>query len=241
MKKPKAIRYFGRRALKRLAKVIHPLPIQPQLSERNPLGIYDASTVMYIQGHTAESKDDQSFGEKEEVAITRQTALFNEKLRGNPHDIDLWLSFVEHQNVACFMASEDNSDNQPKTQGRNRHHRALLERKVSILDKAILQNPKNVELITARLKIAAEFWDATSLHQEWRNMLFINPMSVQLWQEYLNFVECYFEGFSVTQVLKGYANCIQKLTQMQQPSFASHQRPPNLEEDMIGGTFKFYC
>lgn len=237
LKKPKPQRYFGKKSLRRLAEVTNLIPpVQPQASETNPFGIYDSNTVLYIQGNHIANPNEPPV-RKKEFEISRQTALFNEKLRENPNDIDLWLSFIEHQNIASLSMTEEDADdskNQHKSHGRSLHPRALLERKVAILDKAIEQNQKSIKLLTARLNIAAEYWDDSALHQEWRNVLFVNPMSIELWKEYLNFIENHFEGFSVSRVLKTYASCFQKLVQMQQPSFASHQRPMNLEDFMIG-------
>ncbi|XP_057380946.1 nuclear exosome regulator NRDE2-like [Daphnia carinata] len=235
LKKSKKHRYFGKNALKRLTKIAITEPPQPLLTETNPLGIYDSSTASYIEGKKAgKTNDEQTLGGKE-FEIPRQTALFNEKLRENPHDVNLWLSFIEHQNAASLLMENDSdsSQSQHKKSGRNLHRRALLERKIAILDKAIKHNPKSVKLLTARLNVAAEYWDVPTLHQEWRNVLFLNPVSIELWNEYQNFIENNFEGFSVALALKTYASCFQKLLQMQHPSFASHQRPAHLEEFII--------
>ena len=235
--KSKPQRYFGKKSLRKLAKVIN-IPEKPQeASETNPLGIYDSSTALYIQGNHIANSDVPPAVRDREFEISHQTALFNEKLRENPHDIDLWLSFIDHQNIASFSVIEEDANSskkKPKNHGRSLHPRALLERKMAILDKAIERNQKSIKLLTARLNIAAEYWDLSAMHQEWRNVLFVNPMSIELWKEYLNFIEFSFEGFTVAQVLKAYASCMQKLIQMQQPSFAAHQRPENLEDFMIG-------
>ncbi|XP_045026385.1 nuclear exosome regulator NRDE2 [Daphnia magna] len=236
LNKSKPHRYFGKNALRRLTKIANTQPLQPLCTETNPLGIYDSSTALYIQGRKAERTNDEQTQGIKELEMSRQTALFNEKLRENPHNVNLWLSFIEHQNSASFSLMENDSDisqSQHKKLGRNLHRRAQLERKVAILDKAIEHNPKSVKLLTARLNIVAEYWDVSTLHQEWRNVLFLNPVSIELWNEYLNFIENNFEGFSVALALKTYASCFQKLLQMQQPSFASHQRPAHLEEFII--------
>lgn len=235
VKNQKPTRYFSKKAHKKLLKTADwtsPTLLQPQTNEWNPLGIYDTGTLMYIKGQCGVEEESKLTLERKEGDISHQTALFNEKLRENPHDTELWLSFVDHQDLVRSHLYGNLSSNEE--QKKVSHPKALLERKVSILDKAIEQNPKNVELLTARLKIASEYWDTSALHQEWRNILFNNPSLIQLWKEYLNFVECRFEGFSVTTVLKVYCSCLQKLTQMLQPSFASHQRPAHLEEFMIG-------
>lgn len=227
--KVKAIRYFSKKALKS-AVMVSPNQSTQHINESNPLGIYDPKTLMYIQGQSDTNTTNAKTIVGIEMNFVQQTALLNEKLRDNPHDIELWLSFVEHQN----LVSDSWNGEFPENKGKNLYQKALSERKMSIIDKAVELNPRSVKLLSARLKIAAEFWDTPSLHQEWRNTIFSNPSLIQLWNEYLSFLECRFEGFSVSSVLKTYNNCLQKLIQMLQPSFASHQKPPNIEEFTIG-------
>lgn len=227
-KKPKPARYFGRRALKRLSMPVRPTLTQPKTTENNPLGIYDTSTVLYIQGRRAEEKEPEPVLVEEDEK-KRMTAQFNEKLRDNPHDVQLWLSFVKFQDTARFVSSVSEPSAKNLSQ-----QRALVERKMSILEKAIEQNPKSEALVTARLHLAAEFKEASALQQDWRNTLFVHPASIRLWKRYLHFTQSYFEGFTVQQALKAYANCLQKLIKMQHPSFSAHQRPVNLEEQLIG-------
>ena len=233
VKKSKPSRYFHKRAIKRIAQSTKSAPILPQLTETNPLGVYDANTVLFLQGQKAAAPEEILSVETEDDKIRRQTTLFNEKLRKDPHNIHLWTEFIEFQDTARFVS--DKKELQIKEKPRKSlHERALLERKISILDKAIENNPKNEFLINFRLQIAAEYWDLSALQLEWRNTLFAHPMSIFLWKKYLSFMENFFEGFSVQTVLKAYSNCIKKLIQIQNPSFTSHAKPSNLVEHMIG-------
>jgi len=230
-KKPKPPRYYGKRALTRLSKPVSTvLPQQPlpSASQANPLGIYDTSTVLYVQGRRAETEE-QPVVNQEEDEIKRRTTLFNEKLRENPHDIQLWLAFIQFQDESSRFLSSGRPE---------QHLQALSERKMSILDKAIDQNPKSEQLAAARLHLAIEFKDAAALQQEWRNALFIHPTSIQMWKRYLHFSQSHFEGFTVQQALKAYVNCLQKLVQMQHPSFVAHQKPIHLDEQLIGKRVK---
>ena len=219
--------------MKRIAQVTTHIPVSIKRSEDNPLGVYDISTLLYIQGvGSAPSIDSKVEEESEEREVNRKSALYNEKLRKEPHNTDLWLEFVEFQDksTARFLLEKEKQDDQKQKV----NQRAVLERKVSILDKAIELNPKCIGLIVTRLHIVSQFWESESLQQEWRNTLFVHPVSMELWHRYLSFSETYFEDFSVPNVLKNYSSCIHKLVQMQQPSFSSHQRPKNLDENMIG-------
>ena len=255
-KKPKPVRYFGKRATARLSKSAQPVIVEkptPKETPRNPLGIYDASTVLYVQGRrAAEEQQSAPTVETDEELTKRETTLFNEKLRQNPHDIQLWLSFIQFQDKIRFSGSEESLPKEKKhhkVDGKilfsdlrikvtspsllQNYQKALMERKISILDKALEHNPKSEKLLTAKLRTGAEFREAAALQQEWRNALFIRPESIRLWKDYLHFCQSYFEGFTVQQVLKAYAGCLHKLAQMQHPSFAAHQRPANLEDQMV--------
>ena len=259
-KKIKHPRYFGKRASRRLAKqgsnILFPLfipilfkqcfsfiyllvittsnlPKSGDVDERNPLNIYDASTLSYIHGQKASDNLDKS-SEGNSTNADQCRALLNEKLRKNPSDIQTWLAFVKLQNMN-FEVADDNRKNVNKKKTGNQNQRALLERKVSILDKALEHNPHSVELISTRLELGADFWDRTKLEQEWKNTLFLNPESSYLWKKYIAFTEGYFESFTASHATKAYATCLQKLVQVQNPSFSLHQRSTNdLQEALIG-------
>ena len=230
-------RYFGKRALKRISQMPIPVKVESALSERNPLGIYDLGTIMYIQGlKTSDSNENRTANTREDE-IKQKNAEFNQKLKQEPQNIQLWLNFIEFQDTPeaqRLVTNENGNSINIDLKGRQIHLRALLERKISILDKAIEMNPKSIRLITLKLQIASEFWESGKLQQEWRNTLFVHPMAIDLWNKYLSFIENYFEGFTVSSVLKAYSTCIHKMIQMQHPSFTSHQRPDNLAEYMIG-------
>jgi len=164
-------------------------------------------------------------------------ALLNEKLRKNPFDIQTWLTFVKLQDMNFEL--DDYGINVKKKKTGNRNQRALLERKISILDKALEHNPHNVELITTRLELGEDFWDRTLLEQEWKNTLFLNPKSSYLWKKYIAHTEGYFESFSVSHVTRAYATCLQKLVQVQNPSFSLHQRSSNDLQDALIGSYLF--
>lgn len=236
MKQRPPPRYFEKRAIKRLSKTPVIVRREP-LSDRNALGIYDLSTVMYIQGQgIAESAEEKPMVDVEEDKMKRRNAEFNQKLKQEPQNVQLWLDFIEFQDspeAQRLVTSVIPTATQEK-QKKSLHRRALLERKISILDKAIEMNPKSVDLITAKMQLASEFWESGALQQEWKRLLFVHPNSIELWKKYLSFSANYLEGFSVHNVLKAYSSCIQKMIQMQQPSFSAHQRPDHLEEHMIG-------
>lgn len=161
---------------------------------------------------------------------SEESQKLNERLKTNPDDIDAWLKFVELQTlqISTTVESEDAKS------WKKRNFKALVERKLSIIAKALEHNPKSVELTSYKLKLLNELGSSTALHQEWQNALFTHPTSLKLWNEYLTFMECSFEEFTVKRVLKAYSSCLTKLYQIQLPSFKSHAKPENVEHSMIG-------
>src|SRR5207253_1536791 len=83
----------------------------------------------------------QSFDE----FVREQTKKFNAETRERPHDIDLWLRFVDFQDES--VASHRKNISAP-----------ILEKKLAILSKALSLNPRSEELTIARLTVGARHW-----------------------------------------------------------------------------------
>ena len=209
---------------------LYNLPKAENVDGKNPLGIYDANTLSYINGGQPISESSEKKTE-EKSSADRMSVLLNEKLRKNPHDVQTWLAFVNIQDINSFQTVEENSSNKLENHKEKTSCRALMERKVSILDKAIENNPQSIQLIATRLDIASHYWSPPAMEQEWKNALFLNPVSHDLlyfsiffphmsfvnyfisflqiqdseilWKKYLAFIEGHFESFSISNVLKG--------------------------------------
>lgn len=55
-------------------------------------------------------------------------------------------------------------------------HRALLEKKLSIAERAVATNPCSISLQLERLKICQELWEPSLLAKEWKKLV-----SLQFW------------------------------------------------------------
>ena len=69
-----------------------------QTSFVNPLGVYDSSTALWLQGkgQQDEQKQDTQTGEGAALVIGR-TEEFNRRLREEPADTQLWIQFIRYQ------------------------------------------------------------------------------------------------------------------------------------------------
>lgn len=110
----------------------------------------------------------------------------------------------------------------------------LLEKKLSILDRAVESNPGSTELKLARLRLCAEFWEAPALLKEWQKLVFLHPNDPQLWRRYLLFSQSHFSTFSVSKVIAVYGKCLTTLAAVQDGSMVSHPAMPGTERSMFG-------
>ncbi|KAJ8290294.1 hypothetical protein GJAV_G00011040 [Gymnothorax javanicus] len=203
----------------------------------NPLGVYDPSTSLWLQGKGPEEHEKAgSQGAAEEGCTSSHLAArvedFNRRLRENPSDTTAWLEFVRFQDEVgsgdwSLAGQEGESDRRRKSL------RLTLEKKVSILERALESNPASVELKLARLQLCRELWEPAALLKEWKKLVFLHPNDAQLWRRYLLFTQSQFSTFSVSRVNSVYGKCLSTLASVQDGSMLSHPAKPGTEEAML--------
>ncbi|XP_043118597.1 nuclear exosome regulator NRDE2 isoform X2 [Puntigrus tetrazona] len=195
----------------------------------NPLGIYDSGTSLWLEGKgKPEVKGDQ---QSAEVPGSSKVEEFNRKLRENPMDTQLWLDFVNFQDELTFGSAADDTDNDGEM--KKMSLRAVLEKKLSILDRAVESNPVNVDLKLKKLCLCKELWEPAALQKEWKKLVFIHPNSAPLWRKYLLFTQSHFSTFSVSKVNGVFGKCLSTLSAVQDGSMVSHPPLPGTEEDLL--------
>ncbi|XP_073683226.1 nuclear exosome regulator NRDE2 isoform X2 [Garra rufa] len=215
---------------------------QAPVSWVNPLGIYDHGTSLWLEGKgKPEVKGDQqdveaegSSSSKSSTFLSARVEEFNRKLRENPSDIKLWLDFVHFQDEMAFgsgsfFAASDSDDGDMKKMS----FRAVLEKKLSIVDKAVESNPANVDLKLEKLRLCKELWEPATLQKEWKKLVFIHPNSAPLWRKYLLFTQSHFSTFSVSKVNSVFGKCLSTLSAVQDGSMVSHPPLPGTQEDLL--------
>ena len=113
------------------------------------------------------------------------------RLRRNPNDLNLWMEFVNFQDEIGELKSKK-----------------LLERKISILKKAIELN-FDVKLILEHLRLAEEMEESSTLMRIWEGYLKRIECSSEFFtlsMEYLNFRQRRFLAFNFEQVNEAFSD-----------------------------------
>ncbi|XP_075470675.1 nuclear exosome regulator NRDE2 isoform X2 [Ascaphus truei] len=208
----------------------------PTTSWVNPLGVYDASTSLWLQGKGAAVSETKKVAPREAsdgigTALMERVEEYNRRTRENPEDIQTWMEFVSFQDELIFQPSMY-STSKGEMERHRKSVRLLLEKKVSILEKAIERNQGSMELKLARLRLCGEFWEAPSLLKEWQKLIFLHPNNPQLWLKYLLLCQSQFSTFSVSKVNGIYGKCLSTLAGVQDGSMLSHPPLPGTESCM---------
>ncbi|XP_035529629.1 nuclear exosome regulator NRDE2 [Morone saxatilis] len=210
-----------------------------QTSSVNPLGVYDSSTALWLQG---KGQPEQAEQQKQDLRTGQGAALlagrteeFNRRLREQPSDTQLWIKFIRYQDElsATVFGGEEEQQGSDSAERRKSSHRAVLEKKLSITERAVATNPSCIALQRERLRICQELWEPSLLAKEWKKLVFLHPNSAPLWREYLLFTQSYFSNFTVSKVNSAYGKCLSTLSAVRDGSMVSHPALPGIEEDML--------
>lgn len=135
-----------------------------------------------------------------EDMVLRKTKEFNKLTREYPHNEKGWLDFADFQDQVASM--------QPQKGARLQ----TLEKKISILEKAVEVNPDNEELLV-RLLTAYRSRDSTDvLISRWEKLLVQHSGSWKLWKEFLQVVQGEFSRFKIPEMRRIYANAVRALS-----------------------------
>uniref|UniRef100_A0A7N5ZT17 NRDE-2, necessary for RNA interference, domain containing n=1 Tax=Anabas testudineus TaxID=64144 RepID=A0A7N5ZT17_ANATE len=205
-------------------------------SSVNPLGVYDSSTSLWLQGKGLQDQQREDMQTGQSAALLAgKTEEFNRRLREQPADTQLWIKFIHYQDELSSTAfgGEEEQQGTDSAERRKSSHRAVLEKKLSIAERAVATNPSCIALQLERLKICQELWEPSALAKEWKKLVFLHPNSAPLWKEYLLFTQSYFSNFTVPKVNSAYGKCISTLSAVRDGSMVSHPALPGIEEDML--------
>ncbi|XP_013855359.1 protein NRDE2 homolog [Austrofundulus limnaeus] len=202
----------------------------------NPLGVYDSSTTLWLQGKGPQDNQKVELETEETpVRVVGRTEEFNKRLREQPTDTQLWIQFINYQDEVSAVAfgGEEEQQGSDSAERRKSSYRAILEKKLSIAERAVASNPTCIALQLEKLKICQELWEPSALAKEWKKLVFLHPNSAPLWRKYLLFTQSYFSFFTVTKVNSAYGKCLSTLSAVRDGSMLSHPAPPGIEEDML--------
>lgn len=87
-----------------------------------------------------------------------------------------------------------------------------LEKKISILEKAVELNPENEELLLSLLNAYQKRDSGDVLIERWVKILMHHSGSYKLWIEFLHVCQADFSRFKVSDIRKTYAHAIQAVS-----------------------------
>uniref|UniRef100_A0A8C4ZMM6 NRDE-2, necessary for RNA interference, domain containing n=1 Tax=Gadus morhua TaxID=8049 RepID=A0A8C4ZMM6_GADMO len=205
-------------------------------SPANPLGVYDAGTALWAQGkgkQEAPEGQSQATAQDQRVAsLSEKTGDYNRRLREEPGDTQLWMEFIHYQDEQSETGFGGGGE--PDSAERRRaSYRGVVEKKLSVAERAVALNPSCVALQLERLRLCRELWEPAALAKEWKKLVFLHPNSPSLWREYLLFTQSHFSTFTVSRVNAAYGKCLSTLSAVQDGSMVSHLAIAGTEEEML--------
>ncbi|KAK8952254.1 hypothetical protein KSP39_PZI004633 [Platanthera zijinensis] len=147
-----------------------------------------------------ESATELELEESWEDELVRRTRELNKMSRDFPHDENVWLAFAEFQ------------DKIAGTQPQKAARLQTLEKKISILERAVELNPDSEELLLCVLKAYQERDTTEALMERWEKLLGTHFDSVKLWKEFLLLRQGMFSQFKVADIRRIYGHAIQALS-----------------------------
>ena len=197
--------------------------------------ILDESTSAYVKGQAGKEQYHATVDNEPIIKgpLERKVEEFNRKLREETHNIKLWLDFIKFQDT---LFTEDNVlDEDTSAKERVKiSSQALLDKKLSILDKAFEANPGNIELHLRKLELCSDIWEPTRINKELEQLLFVHPANVELWNQYLRFNQSRISIFTVTKMTKLYQKCFKTLFGVLEGKIQTHSVPSDLQERVLG-------
>ncbi|XP_060734896.1 nuclear exosome regulator NRDE2, partial [Tachysurus vachellii] len=195
----------------------------PQTStSTDPLRVYDLATSLWLEGKGQPDVKVQVQPPPSDMLMTR-VEDFNKQLRENPSDVKMWLEFIQFQDELGSSLSGQGAESE----------RALLDRKLSVVERALQLNPGCVELKLHRLTLGRGLWDGPTQLKEWKKVVFIHPNSASLWKSYIQFTQSQFSSFSVPMVTSVYRKCLSTLSAVQDGQLLSHPPLPGTEHHLL--------
>lgn len=195
--------------------------------------ILDSSTSLYVQGVGKKKIVSDEDKDIEFDISLQKIGEYNKRLRETPDDISLWLDFVKYQD----SADVENMTGVEQVSGKNERklsRRAMLEKKISILDKALEHNPGNIDLLLAKIEVNSEILDSSMINKELERLLFVHPANAKLWKYYLMSNQSRLASFTVSKVTKLYHKAFKTLIGIHTGKLQTHTVPAELEKEILG-------
>ncbi|KAG9291623.1 hypothetical protein G9A89_022042 [Geosiphon pyriformis] len=170
----------------------------PQDKERD-IDIPDYRDIERKEFGEKQIKPTQEEGLTYEEYLRQKNKDFSVQLDKEPHNIKLWLQFIDFQDESGLFGKKVSSSST---------RTSINEIKISIFEKALSKNSNNEKLLLGYLKCCEQIWDVPKLLTKWDQVLKENSRTVSLWIEYLNFRQTNLASFSFTQCIEVFEECL---------------------------------
>lgn len=193
--------------------------------------------------------NESKVNETPEMHIMKKVSEYNTQLLANPHNVQLWMEFINFQDEALIwdqlLAPPLSAKAQPTTSNSTREcvHRqgsALIERKIAIFERALQNNPLSEKLLVGHMELVQEIWDTERLVKQWKDIVFKQPNRSLLWLKYIEFCQSRFSFYRSSSISSLYQKAISTLSSIFDGSMISHKPEPNAEQKMVA-LFLLYC
>lgn len=185
-----------RRDLKRIRAISSGKPIYFPSEDFIPL----QQEVDTGQQNDLESTSNLECGETWDEIFMRRTREFNKMTRDRPHDESLWIAFANFQDELSIGQRKKSVQVQ------------ALEKKISVLEKALEFNPDSEELLLFYLETCKKRDNISILIQRWENALMQHSGSYKLWRGFLCLCRGEFSSFTVSKMRNMYSHALQALS-----------------------------
>ncbi|CAM9975515.1 unnamed protein product [Lampetra planeri] len=215
----------------------------------NPLGVYDDSTTLWLQGKGTEgdgTREQDSSGitalSARERRLRDRVEQLNRAVREDPGDVASWLALARLQDELARDASSlllmidgggGSTGGGGTEKSRKVAERAVLEKKLSVLERGVESNPSSMALRLARLELGRDLWESGRLAGEWKKLSFLHPNDPELWRQYLLFAQSQYATFGVSRVNATYGKSLTTLAGVVDGTLVSHPLLPNTESAML--------
>lgn len=156
----------------------------------------------------AEEEEDDVFGglgivggESQDDYLKRRNLEFDRALRDEPHNVKLWIEFVDFQDEVSLSSFIGSATKRALSKA---ERTSTSEIKLSILDRALVidRNKASEDLLLAYLRAASEVWDPKKVLERWGETLRSHPTLTGLWIEYVSWRQTSWANFGVREVVE---------------------------------------
>ena len=175
------------------------------------------------------------FDVTQEVYVSQRTATYNQALQNDPHNVQLWMEFLDFQKEASVWERGVGGAVSGKVA------RAIDERKLAIFERALEHNPSSEELLVGHLELLRDSGRGQdAILKKWKDLLFRMPNKPLLWIKYTEFFRMEFSTFTTASLSALYHKGIATLTAILEGTMQSHRPEPDTARYLLV-LFTQYC